>query len=128
MWDGKTVSPAIHSVSSAKDGCTLKFTVAVPAAITDAQLAATLAIKSWTYRDAPDYGSPELDERAEGVTKVTLSPDRLTLHVTLARLDQPVVHPHQTGRVYQLTLNGKALWNEDGPGFDAFYTLYQFAR
>jgi hypothetical protein len=125
-WDGKTVAPAIHHVSAKADGFELTFTAPVPASLPDADLAAALKIKSWIYRDAPDYGSTELDEHSEDVTKVALNADRIVLHVTLAKTEQPVVHPQQTARVYQLTVDGQKLWNESGPGFEAFYTLYAF--
>lgn len=125
-WDGKTIAPAIHHVSAVAGGFQLSFTVPVPAALTDSDLTKALAIKSWVYRDAPDYGSPELDEHVEDFTKLTLSADRTSLHVTLAKTEQPKIHPQQTARVYQITLNGKGIWNEDGPGFEAFYTLYSF--
>lgn len=126
VWDGKTIAPAIHHVSAVVGGFDIKFTVAVPAKFKDADVASALKIKSWTYRDAPDYGSPELDEHAEPVTKLELSADRTTLHVTLAKTEQPKIHPHQTARVYQLSVAGKDLWNETNPSFEAFYTLYQF--
>jgi mono/diheme cytochrome c family protein len=125
-WDGKTVAPAILHVSAVAGGFELTFTAPVPATLTDADMAAALAIKSWTYRDAPDYGSPELDEHPEGVTTVALNADRTVLRVALAKTEQPVVHPQQTARVYQLTVDGKKLWNEAGPGLEAFYTLYAF--
>jgi len=126
VWDGKTVAPAILNVSAVAGGFDLKFTVAVPATLTDADVAAALAIKSWTYRDAPDYGSPELDEHAEPMIKMELSADRMTLHVTLAKTEQPQIHPHQTARVYQLSVAGKTMWGETNPSFEAFYTLYKF--
>lgn len=123
---GRHVAPAIHTVSAVADGFAHKLTVPVPAGVADADIAAALAIKSWVYRDAPDYGSPELDEHAEPIAQVKLSSDRSTLLVTLAMTEQPKVHPQQTARVYQITLSGKKLWNEEGPGLDAFYTLYAF--
>jgi len=125
-WDGTTVAPAIHHVSAVVGGFELTFTAPVPASLTDADLAAALAIRSWTYRDAPDYGSPELDEHDEAVTKVALNAARTALTVTLATTEQPKVHPQQTARVYRITIDGKKVWSETGPGFEAFYTLYAF--
>jgi hypothetical protein len=125
-WDGKTIAPAIHHVAAVPGGFELFFTVPVPAALTGADLTAALAIKSWVYRDAPDYGSPELDEHAEEFTALALNATRTSLRITLAKTAQPKIHPQQTARVYQLTLSGKNIWNEDAPGFEAFYTLYSF--
>jgi hypothetical protein len=125
-WDGHTVAPAIHRVSAVTGGFELTFTVLVPSELTEADLAGALSIRSWLYRDAPDYGSPELDERGEDVAKIALSADRTTLRITLAKTEQPEIDPQQTARVYQLTLSGIKIWNEEGPGFDAFYTLYAF--
>jgi hypothetical protein len=125
-WDGHTVAPALLRVSAVAGGFDLVFTAPVPAGMSNADLLAALAIRSWVYRDAPDYGSPELDEHDEGVTAVALTADRTALRVTLAKTEQPVVHPQQTGRVYRITVNGKKVWNETGPGLEAFYTLYAF--
>ena len=127
-WDGKTVPANIHHIAATPDGFNLVFTTPVPPTLADPDLTAALKVRSWVYRDAPDYGSPELDEHDEGVTQVTLSPDRLTLHVALASTAQAQVHPQQTARVYRLTLDGKQVWNEAGPGFEAFYTLYAFPK
>ncbi|HEX2854720.1 MAG TPA: family 16 glycoside hydrolase [Opitutaceae bacterium] len=126
MWDGKTVPPAIHHVSAIAGGFELSFTLPIAATLTEKELAPALAIKSWVYRDAPDYGSPEMDERAEAVTRVEIGADRTMLRVTLKRTDQPKVHPQQTARVYQLTVDGKVLWTKGGSALEAFYTLYQF--
>jgi Domain of Unknown Function (DUF1080) len=126
VWDGKTIAPAIHHVSAKPDGFEIKFTVAIPAAITNAEVTAALAVNSWTYRDDTEYGSPELDEHAEPLAKVEIAADRASVHVTLAKTEQPRVHPHQTARVYQLSVAGKKIWDETNPSFEAFYTLYQF--
>ncbi len=127
VWDGATVPPAMHHVSAVAGGFDVVFTVPLPAGATNEALAKLLKVQSWVYRDAPDYGSDELDDHAEEISRLTLSDDRKTLHVALAKTEQPVLHPQQTARVYRLTLDAKTLWGEDvGPGFDAFYTLYRF--
>lgn len=126
FWDGKTVPPAMHHVSAIAGGFEVAFTVPVPAPFGEAELGAHLAISSWVYRDAPDYGSPELDEHVEPVTRMELSKDRRSLRIQLTTTEQPKIHPQQTARVYRLTLDAKPIWQNAGPGFDAFYTLYQF--
>jgi hypothetical protein len=125
-WDGKTVPAAIHHVAAAPGGFDVVFTKALPASLTEAAVRATIAVKSWVYRDAPDYGSPELDEHAEVITRVEVSVDRKTVRVLLAKTEQPQVHPDQTARVYQLNVAGRDLWGQSDTGFEAFYTLYQF--
>ncbi len=126
VWDGHTVAPAIHHVSAVSGGFEIKFTVPVPTTQSISAIGASLSIKSWTYRDAPDYGSPELDEQNESILQVEIAPDRLSLRVTLAKTEQPKIHPQQTARVYQLSVAGKTLWGESNPSFEAFYTLYEF--
>jgi hypothetical protein len=125
-WDGKTVPPAIHRVAAISGGFQVHLTVPLPSNLSEAAVAATLKIKSWVYRDAPDYGSPELDERTEAISRVELAADRKSIRVSLASTEQPEVHPEQTARVYHLTIAGKDLWGADHPGFEAFYTLYEF--
>jgi hypothetical protein len=126
VWDGKTVPPALQNVVAAPGGFELRFTVALPDRLAEKDLASALAIKSWAYRDAPDYGSPELDERVEGISHVELGADRKSLRVLLEQTEQPHVHAQQTARVYHLKFDGQTTWNATGPGFEAFYTLYQF--
>lgn len=125
-WDGKTIPPVIHHVSAIAGGFALHFTVPVPPEIKDEDLAAALAIKSWVYRDAASYGSPELDDHDEEISHVGINSDRSALLITLAKTEQPQLHPQQTARVYHLILNGNKIWKDAGPGMDAFYTLYHF--
>ncbi len=127
IWDGKTIPPAIHHVSAAAAGFDLVFTLPIPAAMSDADFAKDLKIQSWVYRNAPDYGSPEMDDHAEDVKGVSISQDRKTVTVTLLKTEQPVLHPQQTARVYRITVDGKPIFGDNvGPGFEAFYTLYEF--
>jgi hypothetical protein len=126
VWDGKTPPVAMQRVSATAKGFSIALTVPLPANIEGPALQSALAIKSWTYRDAPDYGSPELDEHAEQLTGLEISADRKTVNIALAKLDQPKVHPDQTARVYQLTLAGRDIFGADTPGLTAFYTLYEF--
>jgi hypothetical protein len=128
LWDGKTIPSSILRASVVPGGFRLDFTTALPPDRTERDVAAALAIKSWVYRDAPDYGSPEMDERQEAVSHIEIATDRKSVRIVLERTDQPQVHPQQTARVYQLTLAGKKFWEDAGPGFDVFYTLYQFPK
>ncbi len=97
------------------------------ASATDSSLRRALTLESWTYRDAPDYGSDELDPRVEEVSALTLSADRKTISIALASLTQNNVHPQQTGRVYHARLATKSLFDANAPEqLDAYYTLPRF--
>jgi hypothetical protein len=126
VWDAKTIPPAIQRVSAIPGGFDVQLTVPLAENLNEAAVRATLAIRSWVYRDAPDYGSPELDEKSEAISALEIGNDRKSIRIMLASTDQPRIHPDQTARVYHLTLAGKDLWGSDAPGFEAFYTLYEF--
>ncbi|HEY7885509.1 MAG TPA: hypothetical protein VIC08_11255, partial [Cellvibrionaceae bacterium] len=122
-WDGETVQPAIADVRVTGDGFSLRLTQPV---MDEAAWADALSINSWLYRDAPDYGSAEMDKRKEAFA-LTLSSDRKTLQVALANTEQPQVHPEQTARVYQLSLATAGLFDRVAPAqLHAYYTLYGF--
>jgi mono/diheme cytochrome c family protein len=127
-WDGKTVDPGIVAMSATRDGFKLTLTQPLGGGVNASLLRSALTLESWTYRDAPDYGSPELDTRNEDTTSIAVSPDRKMLYITLATTEQPKVHPHQTARIYHLKLASGTLF--DGPApqqLDAYYTLKRFA-
>jgi hypothetical protein len=126
-WDGKTIAADILAVRATPQGFRIEFTQPLGAGASTDILRAALAVESWTYRDAPDYGSPELDLKPEEVRGVTVGADRRSLEVVLASRDVPNVHPQQTGRVYHLKLESQTLF--DGPAprqLDAYYTLHRF--
>ena len=90
-------------------------------------LRSALSLESWTYRDAPDYGSPELDTRAESSSSITIAPDRKSIGLTLVSKDQTQVHPRQTARVYHAKLAAATLFDANAPAeLHAYYTLYAF--
>jgi len=90
-------------------------------------LRTALSLESWTYRDAPDYGSPELDLHAEEFGRLSVSADRLSLEIELGSRQVPTVHPQQTARVYHVKLQSKTLFDAAAPGqLDAYYTLHRF--
>ncbi|MDO3385507.1 DUF1080 domain-containing protein [Gilvimarinus sp. SDUM040013] len=122
-WDGTTVAAAIATVEATSDGFLVRLTQ--PAA-TDS-LADLVSVRSWTYRDAPDYGSPEMAERDELVAKVTRLDGGKALQVQLADISVPDVHPQQTARVYEVTL-GQGVVDSNTPPLKAYYSLYRFAR
>ncbi len=129
VWDGATVAPAIANVHAIEVGFRVELTQPLPAGLTDVEIAAALKLESWVYRDAPDYGSDELDSHDEEITQFQLNDARDSVTLVLGTTVQPVVHETQTARVYHLTLDGAALWGESAakePGLEAYYTLYTF--
>jgi hypothetical protein len=109
-------------------GFTLEFTQPLGQGVGVDLLKSALAMESWTYRDAPDYGSPELDLHAEAMAKLAISTDRRSLDVQLASTEIPKVHPHQTPRIYHFSLASQTLFEGPAPSqMHAYYTLKRFA-
>lgn len=128
-WDGETMPAGISSVHAVPSGFNVKMSAPLADDLTPPELARMLTISSWTYRDAPDYGSDELGERTEAFSRVSIADDRQSFQVRLAQTVQPEVHPDQTARVYLLELDAAELWGDDrerAPGSQAFYTVYEF--
>ncbi len=105
VWDGETIPQAIHSAQLQDDELTIAVALTKPLdpAVTDQQLQSILSVTSWMYRDAPDYGSPELDTIEHTVAAATLSDDRTQLTLKLAP-EKFGTHAFQTSRVYHLKL------------------------
>ena len=126
-WDGKTVAPAIVSMQATPTGFKLDLTQPLGGGVSASILRSAVNVESWTYRDAPDYGSPELDTRSEATTSLLVSPDRKTLYVELVNRDLTPVHPRQTARVYHLKMAAATLFEANAPKeIHAYYTLYAF--
>jgi hypothetical protein len=125
-WDRKTVAPAIVAMVATRTGFRLDLTQPLGSGITDSALGAATKLESWVYRDAPDYGSPELDLRNEAAA-LRIGTDRKSIHFDLTSLEQPKVHPHQTARVYHVRLASAALFDAHAPAeLHAYYSLYAF--
>lgn len=128
-WDGKTVSPAITQMLATPTGFAIEFTQAISDKISTEELKSLLLLESWVYRDAPDYGSDELDLTREAIKSVSLSNDRKTVSIDLSSLAQKQVHPQQTARVYHAQLKTKSLFEKNAAEkMDAYYTLYKFPQ
>jgi mono/diheme cytochrome c family protein len=129
-WDGKTIAPQIKSMSATANGFTIELTQPLASHITEDALRAAILLESWTYRDAPDYGSDELDLKQEAYRELAISPDRKRITIALASLELPQVHPQQTARVYHAQLNARTLFADaNAPEkLDAYYTLRAFPR
>ena len=86
-WDGKTVAPGILAMAATRAASSISFTQPLGGGVSDELLRAARPLESWTYRDAPDYGSPELAQREEELTSLKVSPDRKTLELVLGTLE-----------------------------------------
>jgi hypothetical protein len=125
-WDGKTIAPVISSLQATPTGFRAEFTQPLAGGVSENILRSALSLESWTYRDAPDYGSPELDLRDEPAA-LRVGTDRKSIYFDLASLDQPRVHPQQTARVYHVRLASGALFDANAPAeMNAYYSLYRF--
>ncbi len=128
-WDGKTIAPQIQALTATATGFKIDLTQPFASSVSDDSLLAAFTLESWTYRDAPDYGSEELDLKTESIEKLTLSPDRKSISVTLSSLEQNKVHPQQTPRVYHARLKAQTLFETNAPEhLDAYYTLRAFPK
>ncbi|HEU4602016.1 MAG TPA: hypothetical protein VFS24_08610, partial [Steroidobacteraceae bacterium] len=108
-------------------GFSFELTQPLSANVTTDQLASALQLESWVYRDAPDYGSDELDLRPEAIKEIRITRDRKRIEIDLASIEQPQVHPQQTARVYHAKLSGDGLFADPAPEkMEAYYTLYSF--
>jgi hypothetical protein len=126
-WDGKTVAPAITSVSATAEGFKIALTQPLGNGVSPELLKTALSLESWTYRDAPDYGSPELGTRSEATSGIAVSADRKSIDVKLANQDLTPVHPRQTARVYHFKVAAGTLFDANAPKeLHAYYTLYAF--
>lgn len=127
VWDGKTAGQDLLRVSTTSTGFALEFTQPLAADIDEDDLRELLQLRSWVYRDAPSYGSERMDEKAEAVRAISLSQDRKILSVSLVELQQPVVHPQQTARVYHFHLRDlRHSAGSNKVALNAYYTLYSF--
>jgi hypothetical protein len=126
-WDGKTIAPAIVAMSATTSGFRLDFTQPLGNGVSSEILKSALSLQTWVYRDAPNYGSDELDLHPEGITGLSVSADRKSVSITLASLEQKKVHPQQTPRIYHARLASGTLFDANAPAqLDAYYTLRVF--
>jgi len=114
-------------MSATPKGFKLTFTQPLGNGVSAEILKSALSMETWTYRDAPDYGSPELDLHPCDVTTFKLGADRKSVEVVLTSTEIPQVHPHQTARIYHAKLAAQTLFDANAPAqLDAYYTLHRF--
>jgi hypothetical protein len=127
IWDGKTIPAAITQMLATPTGFAIEFTQPIDSKVSADALRSLVSLESWVYRDAPDYGSDELDVTQEAIKSVSISADRKTVNIDLPSLVQKQVHPQQTARVYHTQLKTQTLFEKNATEkMDAYYTLYKF--
>ncbi len=118
-WDGKTLPKEIFTVNIQPEGFEIIFT-----APTEAFHKQDISITSWRYQDTPDYGSPELGKRIEQISDMTFSENRKVLKLKIKRQREKQYHPEQTARVYHISLQRKAVFNDSSDRkLEAWYTV-----
>jgi len=123
VFDGKTMAADIHHVSAAKNGFLVHFTQPVASSFKDDELTKNFHIRSWTYLDSVQYGSPELEGRDDVVEAVELSPDRKSATVVIAGFGQ---NDKWLDRIYDIKLRQSKQLFADAPAWDeleCFFTL-----
>lgn len=127
VWTGERAPLAIERMTATDSGFKVHFTRPLPAALSESDLREALSLSSWTYRDAPDYGSERLAVRDEVVAEMKLDEARQVLNLVLSTTELPEVHPQQTARVYHLTMDDETLQRDHGSvPMSVFYTLHRF--
>lgn len=93
-WDGK-VDFDLHSAKQLANGFHLRFTQKVD--LKSAQKLSNYLIKSYSFDYHSKYGSPRKNEREINPSKITISPDGMSVNITFPKLSE--------GHVYQFELD-----------------------
>nr|WP_136252822.1 family 16 glycoside hydrolase [Ningiella ruwaisensis] len=126
-YDGTSIALDIKNVTITEDGFTLELTKALPDTISLEDIQSGLSVNSWTYRDAPAYGSEELGATDNGIQNIALNEKRNMLTVQLQDASIPDVHPQQTARVFHIKLEHPELNKLSGKDtLNAFYSAHSF--
>ncbi|MDG2122413.1 MAG: hypothetical protein P8J87_01865, partial [Verrucomicrobiales bacterium] len=118
-YDPATPPFAIKEMRARPDGFQLTFTQPIdPTTATDP---ANYTISSYTYLYSNAYGSPEINNRPNPVTAAQLSPDHLSVHLSVQNL-RPL-HVHQLHAPKITTPTGQKLSTPH-----AYYTLNRIPK
>ncbi|MFC4701557.1 family 16 glycoside hydrolase [Glaciecola siphonariae] len=119
----------IKDVNITQNGFTLSFTRPLPDSLSDETLLESLRVNSWTYRDAPDYGSEEMGLADNPVASVSVNRTQNQLTLTLANPVIPAVHPEQTARIFHIALTNEELQELSGTqSLNAYYSAHEFKK
>ncbi|MDQ8201715.1 family 16 glycoside hydrolase [Pelagicoccus sp. SDUM812003] len=114
VWDGETTPIDIQTVSQADEAFSIAFTKPISSSVSEESIRDSIAINSWTYRDAPDYGSPELDPVQEQIASLEISEDRKTIRIELTPQSYQSIE-NQTARVYHVEIRSDTLFESASP-------------
>jgi hypothetical protein len=129
VWDGKTVAPAIKQLVATNKGFSVRLTQPLAKSVSVDILLKAINLDSWVYHDAPRYGSDEMSHHQEVVKAISVSEDRQSFNIDLAKLIHPPAHPQQTARVYHFLLQSKGLFAlGSSETMTAYYSLYSFSK
>ncbi len=114
-WTGE-VPLEIHEMRIEPDGFTLTFTKPVdPKTAGDVQ---SYAMRSWTYHNSADYGSPELQHTKQTITAAEVAEDGLSVRLTIEGIT--------LGHLHELKLEGVRAAEDPNLGLwhpVAYYTV-----
>ena len=112
-WTGKTPFE-MHEMHAKPDGFTISFTEPIDA--TSAEKLESYKTAAWTYIYQSGYGSPEVDKATPKIDKVSVSPDKKTIHLKVSGRVRGHVHHFNLAGVK--SAKGDSLWHPD-----VYYTL-----
>jgi len=82
-YDGKTIAADISKITSTSKGFAIHLTAPIAASVAQADLQKSISAQSWYYTNFSEYGSPEVDKRADTISAVKLSADRKIIELEL---------------------------------------------
>ncbi len=127
-WDGKTVAPGHRR--HVRDGGWIqdRFHAAARRRRRRVDLRSAISLESWTYRDAPDYGSPELDLREESTSTITVSPDRKIAvpDARFAQTSRACIRARPRASITRSSPRRPCSTSPAPAQLDAYYTLRRF--
>lgn len=117
-WTGK-VPFEIQTMHAESDGFTLTFTK--PVDEISAADPASYSMEAWTYILQKTYGSPEVDQATPIIKSATVSPDKMSVRLTIEGLVRG--HVHQLTSTGVKSASGNSLWHDT-----AWYTLNEIPK
>lgn len=118
VWTGKTPFE-ILDMKAAPDGFTLTFTA--PVNKDSASQTASYSMEAWTWAYRSEYGGPEVDQVTPKITAAAVSPDGLSVKLTISPLTKGHVHYLKSPGIR--SAEGLPLLHAD-----AYYTLNEIPK